>query len=121
MRFVIHTPPWDQLSGGQNLLWVLGRKLYEKGYDASMWVENMSNQDKNTIFRRYTTDVGFDESTIVVYSEMIVGNPLKAKKIMRWVLYGAHMYDQFEPNEIVSDIYPAKKTVLDKVEKTVWA
>jgi hypothetical protein len=106
MRFVIHTPPWDQLSGGQNLLWVLGRKLYEKGYDASMWVENMSNQDKNTIFRRYTTDVGFDESTIVVYSEMIVGNPLKAKKIMRWVLYGAHMYDQFEPNEIVYYLAP---------------
>jgi len=106
MKFVIHTLPWEETSGGQNLLWVLGRKLCEKGHDASMWVESMANQECNTIFRKYTNHVGFDEDTIVVYSEMIVGNPLQAKKIVRWVLYGAHMYDRYEPNEIVYYLSP---------------
>ena len=106
MKFVIHTPSWDETSGGQNLLWVLGRKLCEKGHDARMWVESMRNHESNTIYTNYTNQIGFDENTTVIYSEMIVGNPLQAKRIIRWVLYGAHMYDSYEPNEIVYYLAP---------------
>jgi hypothetical protein len=101
MKFVIHSPPWDPMSGGNNVLWNLGRTLSAKGHDAKIWVENMSGQESNFIYKECTDQVGFDEDTVVIYSEMIVGNPLHAKKIVRWVLYGAHMYDQYDPNEII--------------------
>ena len=101
MKFVIHSPPWDGMSGGNNVLWNLGQILTEKGHDAKIWVENMNGQESNFIFRQCTDQIGFDEDTVVIYSEMIIGNPLCAKKIVRWVLYGAHMYDQYDPNEII--------------------
>jgi hypothetical protein len=101
MKFVIYTPNWDETSGGLNVLCILGEKLYNKGHDAMLWTNSLNNCTSNTIFSRFTNQIGFDDDTIVVYPELITGNPLKAKKIVRWILYGSHVYDNYDSNEII--------------------
>lgn len=100
MKFVIHVPSWNEMSGGDNVLWNLGRTLTEKGHDAKMWVES-TNHSANFIFTQYTNQIGYGDDTVVIYPELILGNPLQAKRIVRWVLYGSHMYDRYDPNEII--------------------
>jgi len=100
MKFVIFAPYWDQTCGGVNVLITLAKKLYEKGHDAKLW-SNIDYSGVNTIFSRYTDQIGFDEDTIVIYPEMIVINYLQAKRVVRWVLYGSHLYDTYEPNESI--------------------
>lgn len=113
MKFVIHVPPWNETSGGDNILWNLGRILFEKGYDVKMWVEKMSDHESNVIFRRYTNEIGYGDDTVVIYPEMILHNPLQATNIVRFVLYGAHLYDYYQPNEKIYYLAPFCKNNKD--------
>ena len=98
MKFVIFAPYWDPTCGGVNVLCTLAKKLYEKGHDTKLW-SDVDYSAVNTIFSRYTNQIGFDEDTIIIYPEMIIVNHLQAKRVVRWVLYGAHLYDSYQPNE----------------------
>lgn len=100
MKFVIFAPYWDPTCGGLNVLCNLAKKLYEKGHDAKLW-SNIDYSGVNTIFSRYTDQIGFDEDTVVIYSEMIVINILQAKRVVRWILYGSHLYDHYQPDESI--------------------
>jgi hypothetical protein len=99
MKFVIFAPYSDPLCGGLNVLCTLAKKLSEKGYDTKIW--SHADFSEYTLFPNYTDQIGFDEDTIVVYPEMILGNPIPAKRIVRWVLFGAHLYDQYQPDEMI--------------------
>jgi hypothetical protein len=100
MKFVIFAPYWDPTCGGLNVLCNLAKKLYEKGHDAKLW-SNVDYSAVNTMFSRYTDQIGFDEDTVVIYPEMIIRNVLQAKRVVRWILYGSHLYDYYQPNESV--------------------
>jgi hypothetical protein len=99
MKFVIYTPNWDETSGGINVLTVLAQKLHEKGHDVHLWTEIVYfNSTYNPVFSRFTNQVGFDDETIVIYPEIVTKNPLQAKRIVRWILYGCDNHDEYEPN-----------------------
>jgi hypothetical protein len=112
MKFVIYAPYSDQLCGGLNVLCTLSRKLHEKGHDTKIW--SHANFSEYTLFPNYTDQIGFDEDTIVIYPEMILTNPIQAKRIVRWVLYGAHLYDSYDPTETMYYFSPFCQNHLPK-------
>jgi hypothetical protein len=99
MKFVIYAPYSDELCGGLNVLCNLARKLSEKGNDVKIW--SHADFSAYTLFPNYTDQIGFEEDTIVIYPEMILTNPIQAKRIVRWVLYGSHLYDHYQPDESI--------------------
>jgi hypothetical protein len=69
--FVIYAPPFQENSGGIVVLHKLKDTLVSLGKECSLVVFGQS------------VDV---EDAVVVYPEIVSGNPLKAKKVVRWVL-----------------------------------
>lgn len=98
MDFVVVAPPYAQLCGGTSVLYDFARRLHEKGHNAKVFVEGHTHVS-NPIYNTFTDGSDITDTTIVIYPESIVGNPARAKTIVRLVLYGAHLYDQYEPNE----------------------
>lgn len=68
----IYAPPYQQNSGGIKVLYKLNELLNERGINSSIltWGEDLEDKD-----------------SIVVYPEVIKGNPLNAKHVVRYVLY----------------------------------
>jgi hypothetical protein len=42
-----------------------------------------------------------DEERIAIYLDCILGNPLNAKRIVRYITYGSHWYPGYEANEMI--------------------
>lgn len=68
--YIIVTPPYSHKSAGIRALHILQNELVRRGYDA------------------ITTNVAYNvtKDDIAVYPEVVKGNPLKAKRVIRWVL-----------------------------------
>lgn len=101
MKFVVSVPYYSERCGGTSVLLELARRLYERGHDSKVFLHDRTNEHINPIYSVYTYDERVDDDTIVIYSEMDVGNRLHATRIVRLVLYGSHMYDRYDPNEII--------------------
>lgn len=82
MRFIIYAPAWHHRSAGLKVLYNLQKELILRGYDCIYY----PIESKLTAMQEVTAD------DIVIYPEIIFGNPLEAKHIMRYVLY----YPSFE-------------------------
>lgn len=100
MKFVISVPGYNERCGGSSVLLELAKRLSQKGHDTKVFMID-GNKTNNPIYSNFFHDNVVDDETIVIYSEMDVGNRLGAKKVVRLVLYGAHMYDSYEVNEII--------------------
>ncbi len=111
MKFVIVAPGYDDDSGGIVVLHQLCDRLNRLGYEAVLWPIFKPVLDWEHPFRsialffryaRKTFKYGYGvnpklltpiiqesdlEDAIVVYPEITVGNPLKAKKVVRWLLH----------------------------------
>ncbi len=93
--FYIYAPPWRDSSAGIRVLHYLCHSLNIVGCQAWLVLTNpkskeqLVNPDLNTpvlskLQARLHKNLG--RSPVVVYSETILGNPLKAQRVMRWVL-----------------------------------
>ncbi|MBK2105437.1 hypothetical protein [Francisella philomiragia] len=94
MRIFIYTPSYDENVGGIIVLHYLCHLLNELGADSRLIFmghsgASMTNNSWNTPLA-YKSDVCEDD--IVIYPEIVAGNPLSAKKVFRWILYypGGH-------------------------------
>lgn len=95
-NYVIFTPSLKENSGGVLVLHTLGRRLQEKGCKVYMFCEHTFD-DLNVI-----TQSEFDkinDECIVIYPEIYGGNPLKAKNVVRWILF--HCGRKWDKNDMV--------------------
>lgn len=112
MKFVIYTHRYNENSGGLIVLHYLCHVLNSLGYEAYLWPSYRPVFDNKRAFssflnilkyhrkelhrpfkvnRNWNTPVlktikGFDDA-IVIYSEIVDGNPLQLKNIVRWLLH----------------------------------
>jgi hypothetical protein len=105
MKFAIVTHvKYKETDGGLNCLLTLAKALYDRGHDARVYIPPIyrCEEDKaNTIFARYIELDEMEPDRIAVYIDITIGNPLNAKRIVRWLSYGSHYYDSYDKNEIV--------------------
>jgi len=111
-EFIIYSPRFNANSGGNVVLYDLARRLRDKGYKSSIWID-----ERPAFSRDYFSKVGRSplrffvrwvryilkkynlphdlrstswvdrENDIVVYPEITPGNPLGVRKVVRWILY----------------------------------
>lgn len=130
MKFVVYCPyNFNAHSGGITALHKLAHNLSNILGEQKVWI---ATGYKNPKYKGQTTGIPIDDETIVVYPEIINGNPLYAKHVVRWILnspgiiggdentYGANeIYFKFvdtfkvKHNERVKGILTAIETHLD--------
>lgn len=107
MKFVVYTPGAIETSGGHNVLFRLAKLLSERGHDSKIFVNEMNGRP--IIYTNLARREDVTEDTIVIYPEGIIGNPLGAKRIVRWILYGSTLYSHYQSNEIIYYFLPFAK------------
>ena len=90
-KFIIYAPPFDENSGGNVLLHRLCDLLNKEGESAYIRLWDMPQPNNSGIYGSFNTPLAkisdLSDNTIVVYPEVVSGNPLMAKNVVRWLLY----------------------------------
>ena len=107
MKFIVYTPLYFGISGGINVLFQLAKLLSLHGHDSKIYVAR--GNVENNIYNNFASLEDVTSETIVIYPEQELGNPLNATIIIRWILYGSHLYDQYDKNEIIYYYAPFSK------------
>jgi hypothetical protein len=111
MKFVVYLETAWEACGGSNVLMQLVRELCKRGHDAKAYVKDPYTVAAmySDVPRQVTLD-GLDDDVIAIYPERILGNPLNAKRVVRWILYGSHdYYEKYQPDEIIYYYAPFAK------------
>lgn len=118
-NYIIVTWPWSETKGGVIFLHQLAHTLNELGEKALLWhigpIVPLGLRGKLRYWRErgpmtthpdlntpVATRRDLTKDSIVVYPELLPGNPLKAKNVVRWLLYKPglrHPYE-FGPDEM---------------------
>ncbi len=125
LRYIVNAPSFNPDSGGTIFMHELVHTLNEQGEDAYLWpMAPISRQGTRarirTMFRPvpYTLNPALNtpiatrqnlkaKNTAVIYPEIVPGNPLKVKNVIRWLLYkpgDQHPY-RFTENEMFFRVF----------------
>lgn len=123
-RFIIRAPTFTEASGGSISLHLLCSRLRARGEDAYVWparpdilygwpsLRNMAYEARGWL-RRYSTGP-FENpiarradlaDAIVVYPEHMLGNPLRARNVVRWLLNKPGLLNRGRTNYGPDDLY----------------
>ncbi len=129
MKFIIYTHRFDNNSGGLVVLHYLCHLLNKLGYEAYLWPSYQAIFDikrpfksflkilkyyKKELHRPFTVNKNWNtpilknirefEDAIVIYSEIVDGNPLQLRNSVRWLLHKPGFHSQkinFNHNEMI--------------------
>ena len=113
MKYIVSAPSYDENNGGAIFQHVLVDTLNRLGEEAYVWpqppIYKKSKRERlRMLFRpepfltspELNTPIYLDKAVpndaIVVYPEIVLGNPLKAKNVVRWILYKPGVLHPFE-------------------------
>jgi hypothetical protein len=118
-NYIVYSPSYDENRGGVIFLHQLVHVLNEIGERAYLWPAGPIYRPPfrsrlKTLFRKMPYSVCKDlntpiahredisESSIMVYPELVRGNPLNARNVVRWLLYrpGLRHDYEFSPGEM---------------------
>ena len=88
INYIIFTSEFDPAIGGVTVLHKLCHLLNEQGQHAYLWPMH-NNYHNFRINANYNTPLANEtilNNSIVIYPEIVVGNPLNAKNVVRWIL-----------------------------------
>lgn len=120
-NFIIYSPSYKGDSGGIIVLHKLCHILNEQGHKAYLWPDRIGTKQtyrkklRNQLFpKHYITNPEFNtpvakssdlsSQSLVIYPETVIGNPLKGRRIARWLLHkpGFHTGKVgFTPGELI--------------------
>jgi hypothetical protein len=120
LKFLIATPKYDEKFGGVMILHQLCDMLNRQGFEAAIVFFGGSAPDFNWATSNYSELFGpnFQHSPlavedpvksirdflvdgIVIYPEIIIGNPLRANRIVKYLLYKDENYSRSSDNEYI--------------------
>ena len=115
--------PFDLKNGGVTVQYYLASVLYSYGIDIKI-CNVYDNNKHNNIYNNFITIEEFKlsnsvDNTIVIYSEGVIGNPLYAKFVVRWLLsklgqnVPIHYYQTWDPNELIY-FFNTENELIDK-------
>lgn len=93
MKIIIYSPSYQESSGGITVLHKLCDILIRQGFDAGFFVNRGEDFYTNStyMFKAFSLEDIDTEKDIVVYPEIIFGNPLQCKKVVRYILNVGHV------------------------------
>lgn len=113
-------------SNGVRVLYKLQEELQARGYDAYMFAPGSYCDDKH----KYISDITEEmrKNDIVIYPEIVFGNPLKFQNVVRWILYypgklgGDNKYADYEQVFTFNKTYAKQYDVLgmDTLDKNLF-
>ena len=79
----------------------LAKRISENGYPVKVYYPY--GEIHTGIYDNYATLNDVNDDTIAIYIHVVHGNPLNAKKIVRWIIYGVKVddYSRYQDNEII--------------------
>lgn len=89
LRFTIYAPKYCDTSSGVRALYRLCHLLNCSGYEATMYPFGDVERDSVQLSPWNTpifAESNLSSRTVVIYPEIVSGNPLHAKQVVRWVL-----------------------------------
>ncbi len=88
IKIIMYSPPYNILCGGITMMHNLVQKINEQPnslFYAKLFMHNYLRYD-NPFCNDFATIDEITDDTIVIYPEIVTGNPLNAKKVVRWIL-----------------------------------
>lgn len=82
MKFTVFAPSYNDKSGGAWVLHFLCHSLNQIGYESSIFIY----EDSKLANPQFNTPQGYIQDSILIYPEIILNNPLKADKVVRYML-----------------------------------
>lgn len=93
MKIILFSPSYDSTSGGIIVMHKLCDLLIKEGFNAGFFINENDNFLVNSKYKFQSfkiNDIDFDKD-IVLYPEIILGNPLKVKNVIRYILNIGHV------------------------------
>ncbi len=88
-RYIIWAPTLKLNSGGVTVLHLLADIIVKLGYEAYLWPSD-NNFETFLTNAKYNVSLAnkemINDDAIIIYPEIVIGNPLNAKNVVRWLL-----------------------------------
>jgi hypothetical protein len=125
IKLIIYIPPWDIKCGGITVIHYfvyLINTFYNEKFYAKLFMHN-NIRYKNPFCNDFAQIDEINDNTVVIYPEIVSGNPLNAKNVVRWIhlKLGIEMpinhYNKWSMNDLVYYWESKEKTDNDLIYK----